>query len=155
MDNTTNLMPFLKEEKGFHRDLYLGTPPDRKPRTEYTLKNFWDFFLLSTYVTKEAEGRYFPIRTERLLYISSMLGEARPPLPSELKWLETALEKYGLQVLLFAIDSYADTDWSKDSASLGVPNLVNLLEHIHSSSVYLSKLVREYNLEKMEALGGK
>ena len=135
------------DEPKFHNDLFYGPINERKEKESYTQQDVWNYFVFSTKGSLTTAGKFSDhTREEREQLKQDLLEDSREPTEKEIKWMETYIEKYGVQVILFAIDAFVSTSWEEDSTLYEMVPEINLVSGtIHSGAVYYSSLLRDYS----------
>jgi hypothetical protein len=135
----------IKEPVKIHNAFFSGTVPNRI-EIDFTFQDFWAYFAYSTYgQQKYASALYQATSRQRQEIKNSILEEVRTATEEEKKWFEEAEEKYGVQVLLYAIDIMADSDWfDARDVNEEVPNLKSLSGFVHEGRIHLGTILRDY-----------
>ena len=144
MKITDDLLPFLKEGKKYHRQLFSGPVNKRVEKDVFTVEDFWGFYVISCIGTRASMGRISIDDTpeQRRKLIQNIVAEERPISESELERLEKFVTKYGLQVALFCIDDIGEHETEQELRRIP-PLYETLVDYLAQAVVYLAKLQQE------------
>jgi hypothetical protein len=151
INENTNLLELSnsenKEIKFYHRQLKTGSPGSRVKVTNYTINDLWNYFVLSTRGAAQTENlNTFLDREERKQFALQIINSSRSYDKDEFDVMVYLVLKYGIEITLYNIDSFADSNWQENSKVIeGVPYFKDTYEFINETYLDYNRLVIEKN----------
>lgn len=105
---------FLVPDNPIHVQLFDGLPKNRTKKSSYDLTDLWTYFVTSTKVRSILESIGVVLsRSEREGLCLQVLLESRSFREEERRTIISLVEEHGIEVVLYAIDCFAQTDWER------------------------------------------